>query len=304
MNAGSVGWLTMANRNPVPALIAALVLAGLVAVDHRPELHGVPLIFFTMAAAVQVDRELAQVLARRRLYPPAPVMNFLSAILIAHVAYFRTPAGSVFLELVNTVLVAMLLLVVVSAWAADVKMNGWMSCLTNSALGCLIPVVVAGGLSGALLLQVHPHGQIAPAGSLTVAILLLAAWAGLAVGRVADRAIDGYPALTAGGIAARALVPVVLAAGGLLVSGQAAAGPLRVLAPAVGLGLGTLLGYALVRWVANAADVDHFKADLPPQVDFLQPFYNRWYRGGLTDYAAALAPAFALAWVAARLVNP
>ncbi len=300
MSAGSVGWLTMATRNPVPALIAALVLAGLVAVDWRPELHGVPLLFFTMAAAVQVDRELAQVLARRRLYPPAPVMNFLSAILLAHVAYFRTPTGSVFLELVNTVLVAMLLLVVVSAWAADIKMNGWMSCLANSALGCLIPAVVAGGLSAALLLQVHPHGRIGADGSVTVAILLLAAWAGLAVGRLADHAVDGYPALTAGGLAARFVLPAVLGAAGLLAAGHA----LRALAPAVGLGLGTLLGYALVRWVANAADVDHFKADLPPQVDFLQPFYNRWFRGGLTDYAAALAPAFALAWLAARLVTP
>lgn len=295
----------MEARNLLAPLVAGLLLVLLVVVDWMPALHGAPLLFMVLTAAIQIDRELAAALARREVYPSAPVMNFLTAIVVLHIAYFRSPAGSTFLELVNTVVVAMFTLVVVAAVSAEVKERGLGQTVRHGLLAWAIPLVAGGGLGAALLVQTIFEQRVTPQGSALAAILLAAAWVGLGFGRRADRAREGYPAPTAAGRLVRLLVPAVLVTIGLASSGLAAELPVaRAVVVGLGLGLGCLLGYEGVRALAGHCQIDTFRAGLPHQVSSLQPVYNRLFSGGLTDYAAAMIPAWPIAWLLLRWALP
>ncbi len=107
----------MARNNPVPALAAAAVILALLLLDLHPALHHAPLLLLVLAGAVQVGRELAHAYAVLGRYPSAPSMNFLTCIVVIHLAYFAQPVASSLLELLGTVAVAMYTLVVVAAGA-------------------------------------------------------------------------------------------------------------------------------------------------------------------------------------------
>lgn len=288
----------MARDGAAPVLGALAVLA-LVVADRLPALRGAPVIFMVTAAAVQIDRELAGALARTRRYPSAPVMNFLTAIVVLHVAYFRTPAGSTFLELVNTILLAMLVLVVVAAVSTDVKVHGYAGAFRDLLLSVGISALFGGGLSCALLVQARPAGEVTQPGTLLVALLLAAGWLGLAVGRVVEARgapEPGYRRCNLAGKLARLLVPVVVMGPGYLLLG-ATAGAAGATGAGLGLcvGLGLVLGYQLVRALALRCEVTSFRYNLPRQIEFLQPTYDRLFAGGLTDYVGPLVLVYPLA---------
>jgi hypothetical protein len=287
----------MARNNPVPALAAAAVVLALLVLDLHPALHHAPLILLVLAGAVQIDRELAHAFAAVGRYPSAPSMNFLTVIVVVHLAYFAQPIASSLLELVGTVAVAMYTLVVVAAIGSDLKLHGRQQAFGFMLLSLVIPVVIGGGLSCAFYVQSTMGGAPSPQGSLLVALLVAAAWLGMALGR---RMLgEGRPATAAGPV--RALVPAVVVLAGAFGLGLATElGTVRVLATAAAAGIGTALGCSVVDGFAARCKIHSFRWRLPSQIDFLQPIYNGLFAGGLTDYAGPLACVMPLALLALR----
>ncbi len=171
----------MARNNPVPALAAAAVILALLLLDLHPALHHAPLLLLVLAGAVQVGRELAHAYAVLGRYPSAPSMNFLTCIVVIHLAYFAQPVASSLLELLGTVAVAMYTLVVVAAVSTDLKVHGRRQAVGYMLLSVAIPGVIGGGLSAAFFVESTFGGAPTAAGCRLVALLVAATWLGMAV---------------------------------------------------------------------------------------------------------------------------
>ena len=284
----------MARSNPLPAFVAGLAILVLVAFDAHAGLHHVPLILLVALGAVQCDRELANAFAALSRYPSAPSMNFLTAIVVIPLAYFAQPVASSLLELLGTIAVAMYTLVVVAAVSTDFKVYGKRPAVGYLVLSIVIPLVIGGGLSCAFFVQSSFGGVPSPAGSLLVALVVGAAWSGMAV---ASRVVEGRVPVAL----ARGLLPVLVVVAGSYVLGLAAElGTVKLVALSLAVGLGTWWGSIVVASLARRCRIESFRWRLPSQVEFMQPFYNRLFAGGLTDYAAPLAFVLPLALFALR----
>ena len=293
----------METRNPGPVVLGAVLVVALVAADAVPALRGAPLLFCLLAAALQIDRELAAALTPKWGDLAAPVMNLVTALVVLHLAYFRSPTGSTLLELVNTVLLAFFVLVIVSAIGAELKQSGLIRCVGHTLAMLLLPLLTGGGLGFCLLLQTRYGAQVTREGTWLVAGLLAASWLGLGVGRTVEGRPVGYGGVTPAGHLARfgvgAAVALVVGFSGL--GGHLPPGAVVALAAAIGLGL--VLGFELVRGVAALAEIDSFRYRLPHQIEAAQPVYDRLFVGGLVDYAGPLIPVWPLAWLALRVMH-
>ncbi|MCC7493615.1 MAG: hypothetical protein IT204_14770 [Fimbriimonadaceae bacterium] len=285
-----------------PAIGAVLLLA-LCAADGVPALRGAPLLLVLLAASTQIARELAAAAARREQYLSAPVMEMVCCIVLGHVAYFRCDLESPFLELVNAVVLSMFTLVLAAAVTTELKERQRGQWLPSLLLALLLPLLVAGGLAGALLLQVAGAGRVTPSGTALVVLLLGAAW--LAQGLGAQ--LDGLPQTaryrrpTPRGRLVRVVLPaVILAAAGAAGAGGAAYSFGALAAAGLLMGLGLVVGQELLVRLAHWSDLDTLRANLPAQVAVCQGFYDRHFAGGATDYMLPLAPGFCLAWLAVQ----
>lgn len=287
----------MARHNPWPALVAGVVLLVLLALDAHPALHHAPLFALVLLAAVQIDRELAHAYASLGRYPSAPSMNFLTAIVVIHLAYFAQPVASSLLELMGTIAVAMYTLVLVAAVGTDLKVHGGRPAAGYFVLSVVIPLVIGGGLSAAFYVQSTLGGAPSEAGSRLVALLVGATWLGMAVARLLRRREGAGLAVVLVRVALPAAVVVV---GAFLLGLATDLGVVRVVAAGLATGCGTWLGCVAVDSFAGRCKIESFRWRLPSHVEFIQPLYNKLFAGGLTDYAAPLAFVMPLALLALR----
>jgi hypothetical protein len=282
-------------------VLAALAIAGLLAVDAQPALRGLPLVLLMLAAVIQMGRELAVAAIRRGWHLSTPVMNFWSAIVVLHLIYFsRSASWSAALELTFTVLVALFTLVLVAALTTDYKAHGWLLGLRDVVVSLLVSTLLSLGLGCAAWLQAGSAHLATPDGSQRLAVLLLAVWAGAGLARLLETrgTDDPRPPATLPGLLARLLVGAAVAAAALKVG--PAAGAAAGLAAAAAAWVGHKALDALARW----CQTPRFLCPLPHQFAALQPLYNRLFDSGVLDYGGGLVAAYPVAWLVLRALAP
>lgn len=300
--------------NPRKALapwLAGIAVVVLVALDQR--FSGVPLLLFTVIAAVQVGREIAVALAGRKMQPSTTVVAYTVTIVLVHVGYLRMAQGqTALLELLGTFVVALFALVLVATVAADAKLHGWPTALRDLGLAMLLGIVVSAGYSFALLLQALPRQAVTVAGSQLVAVVLAAAWLAQATARNVDKL---GPAARAAGPDRRVRATLMGDLAGLVVAAVAVPAGLalvptaQAIVPLVGGAvLGAVIGLAvavaghLLDGLARLVDVDSFRGPLPEQTAWLQRLYERLVQGGFPDYVGSLVVVLPAAYLALRVL--
>lgn len=276
-------------------LVGAAAVVALVAADAQPVLRGAPLVILTVSAAIQICRELAVGLAPRKIYVSTPVTNFVAAIVVTLVLYFaRWAKWSVFLELLDVVLLSLFTLVFAAALTTDAKVHGWRQGLRDLGLSLLLPTVIGAAFGCAGLVQAGGAGAPSAAGSFRLALVVAAAWTGSGLAARLERGGSGT--------SVAALVQVAAAAGVTLAGGVGA----RLLTPGPALALGVAVG--LAAWVGRRAfgalqrwcGAERLWCDLPYHLRWLQPLYERLFRGGAVDYTGMLVPVLPVAWLVCR----
>ena len=273
--------------------LVGLVVVGFLALDAVPVLHGAPLVLIGLMGVVQMGREIGAALARRGVHPSTPMMNFWGSIVFLHVVYFaRSAQWSTAIEVANTVLIALFLLVLAAAVTTEAKFQGWRQGVRDLGLALLVPGLFGLAIGAGAVVQAGHEHRATPAGAHLVAVVVAAAWLASAAAALADRAkLAGVErpariAPTGLGLVARVVtMALVMAVGCKLTASLPLA--TAALAGAVG-GLAGWLGHHMVDRLAAICEVDRFHGRLPSYISALQGVYDRFFDGGLLDYAGGL----------------
>lgn len=273
--------------------LGAAAVVVLLAYDAEPRLRGWPLVLLGLLAAVQMSRELASALSHRQIHPSTPLMSFWAAICFLHMVYFaRSRHYSAALELPNTILIALFLLVLVASLTTEARFSGWREGLRDLGLGLSLPGLFGLGLGAAAFLQAGAAHWPTALGSRLLAAFVAGCWLAEGAAAVADRLglpVEGRPLrvpATWRGLAARVATLTLV---GAIASSVLGAPNLEWAALAGALaGVATWLARRAVDWLAALCAVDRFHGRLPTQISFFQGAYDRLYEGGLLDYAAGL----------------
>ncbi|MBI5833173.1 MAG: hypothetical protein HZB16_12830 [Armatimonadetes bacterium] len=273
--------------------LAGLLMVALLAVDAVPVLHGAPMVLIGLMGVVQMGREIGAALARRSVHPSTPMMNFWGSIVFLHTLYFaRSAQWSTAIEVINTVLIALFLLVLAAAVTTEAKFHGWVQGVRDLSLALGLPGFFGLAVGAGAAIQAGHEHRATAAGSALIAVVVAAAWLANGAAAVADRMGVGeaerparLPATMLGLVARVVTMAVAMGIGCVATKSLA---PATALAAGAAGGVGGWLGHRLVDWAARWCEVDRFHGRLPSHVATVQGLYDRVFDGGLLDYAGSL----------------